>query len=164
MRIVLAVALACFAGPAVAAGPGGCPQARALYADAAGRYGIAFRPVGSASAVTSHLFRLGDSAGTVVLDGHVIAGGMPERPEGALLFDCPEGDATGAELDACRVWEGVVYAVGSDGAVGFLGTGEAAAQVLLPDLSRALMASHVFAPGRATAEPGDVFILKGCAA
>lgn len=140
-----------------------CPQARAIYTDKGGIYELRFEPVGSQSAVTSNHFKIAVGKTGLLLDGIVLQSGEPVRPNGMIMHDCPEGDVTGADIAACTIWQGVVYAVGSDGRIDALGAedGEAAAALLLPDLGPSIVASSIW--GKTTAAPWDVLTLKGCA-
>ncbi|WP_136658211.1 hypothetical protein [Nitratireductor sp. XY-223] len=59
---------------------------------------------------------------------------------GVILDDCPEGDVTGAELDACTIWQGPVRTVDVDGNTGDLPAADqpAAGYLQLDGLSAAL--------------------------
>lgn len=144
--------------PALAA----CPIELSTYADRDGVAEIAFRPVDAQAAVTNR-FRMAMRGGPL-FEGVVMWTDEPARPSGLLMYDCPEGDVTGAELAACTIWQGVVYAVGDDGEIGLLpGEGEPApGRLLLADLGYQMR----WAPGFETAglytAPWDVFTLSGC--
>jgi hypothetical protein len=140
-----------------------CLQEQAVYGDADGAYEVRFEPVGSASAATSNHFKVKVAKTDLVLDGIVMQSGEPVRPNGMIMNNCPEGDVTGNEIDACTVWEGVIYSIGTDGEVGSLPEEgrQAAAQLLLPDLGPAVRNSSIW--GTATVAPWDVLTLKGCA-
>ncbi len=146
-------------GPAAAAG---CLQEQAIYADPDGAYELRFEPVGSASAATSNHFKLAVLKTDLVLDGVVMEAGDPPRPAGMIMNKCPEGDVTGADIAACTIWEGVLYAADAAGKIGLLPPegSEAAAQILLPDLGPAIRSSSIW--GKATVAPFDVLALKGC--
>lgn len=162
-RIVPLAALAAGLFAAAAAGAAECPQERAIYADRDGGYELAFVPVGSDAAATSHHFTVKVLASGAVLDGIVMTGEEPARSNGMVLNDCPEGDATGEEIAACTVWEGVVYA--PDGADLLPEGSEAAAgRLLLAGFGPSLRYSRLWETGKATAVPWDVFTLKGCGA
>lgn len=97
-----------------------------------------------------------------------IAGNMgTSRSEGRVFFGCsrpgPDGDDLSEEqYDACRQWEGVVYAI-VDGAPEMLPFADDAApkMLLLTDLGRQIRYSDVVSnPGD---EPWDVFTYKACA-
>jgi hypothetical protein len=50
-----------------------------------------------------------------VLDGFVYPGENDGEVEAVVLNNCPEGDATGAEMAACTIWQGPIGAVAADG-------------------------------------------------
>ena len=95
---------------ATAASAAECRQEHAIYADRDEGYELAFEPVGSDAAVTTHHFKLKVLASNTVLDG-IVMPGDPARSNGMVMHDCPEGDSTGEEIAACTVWEGVIYAL-----------------------------------------------------
>ncbi|OAP39081.1 hypothetical protein AU381_08225 [Sinorhizobium glycinis] len=142
-----------------------CKQARAIYADPAGGYELRFEPVGSEAAVTSNHFKISIAGTALLLDGVVLPSGEPERPNGIVMNNCPTGDVTGAELTACTVWQGPIYAVDSAGTVGLLQgeTAPAARQILLPDFGPSLRQSSAWGKGKATSDSSDVFEFKACA-
>ncbi|HEV7318431.1 MAG TPA: hypothetical protein VGO04_07470 [Ensifer sp.] len=158
--ILLASALA---APAATAD---CKQSHAIYADRDGGYELRFEPVGSASAATSNHFKVAVLKPGLLLDGVVMPAGEPERATGLIMHNCPEGDATGEELRACTVWQGVVYALDKAGAVSEIPAESepAAAQLLLPDFGPSLRASKAWGKGKADADSWDAFVFKGCAA
>ena len=158
MRLVLAVAASLAATAAPAAD---CPQARAVYADRDGGYELTFEPVGSDAAATSHHFKVKVAASGTLLDGIVMPG---DRANGMILHECPEGDATGEEIAACTVWEGVIYALDGTGGADLLPgeEAEAAKTLLLSGFGPSLRYSRLWDEGKATAAPWDVFTMKGC--
>ncbi len=160
--ILASFALALAALPALAED---CKQARAIYTDPAGGYELRFEPVGSEAAVTSNHFKISVQGTGLSLDGVVLPSGEPERPNGIVMHNCPTGDVTGAELTACTVWQGPIYAVDSAGTIGLLQAEDAAAapQILLPDFGPSLRASSAWGEGKATSDSSDVFRFKGCA-
>jgi hypothetical protein len=95
-----------------------CPLELAVYQSADGKAGIDFTPNHNAGATVTNSFKLvlGDRLATGMVQW---TSGAP-RPLGAVLLDCPEGDATGEEIAACTLWQGVIYAVEADGTVGLL--------------------------------------------
>jgi hypothetical protein len=143
-----------------------CRQDRAVYGDRDGGYEIAFEPVGSDAAVTSHRFKVKVLASGTVLDGMVIAGEDPVRSNGMVLHDCPEGDVTGEEISACTVWEGVVYALEAAGDAALVPDdgAKAAEALLLAGFGPAVRYSGLWDKGKASVAPWDVFKRKGCAA
>ena len=82
------------------------------------------------------------------------------------MYNCPEGDATGAEIDACMVWEGPIYGIDSLGnvsAVPDAGLGEEAmATILLPDFGAAVRMSSAWGAEGLSVAPKDDFRLKAC--
>ncbi|AUX78080.1 hypothetical protein [Sinorhizobium fredii] len=157
------VALALAALPVLAAD---CKQARAIYADPAGGYELRFEPVGSEAAVTSNHFKIRVEGTGLTLDGVVLPSGEPERPNGIVMNNCPTGDVTGADLAACTVWQGPIYAVDSAGSIGLLQPEDAPAarQILLPNFGPSLRQSSAWGEGKASSDSSDIFDFKGCAA
>ncbi|MBZ7923523.1 hypothetical protein LAC81_17180 [Ensifer adhaerens] len=162
-RLALILLASALAAPAAAAD---CKQSHAIYADRDGGYELRFEPVGSPSAATSNHFKVAVLKPGLLLDGVVMPAGEPERATGLIMHNCPEGDATGEELRACTVWQGVVYALDKAGAIGEIPAESepAAAQLLLPDFGPSLRASGAWGKGKAEADSWDSFALKGCAA
>ncbi len=161
MRCVLVLAgfLAATAAPAAE-----CRQDRAIYMDRDGGYELAFQPVGSNAAATSHHFRLTVLTSGVVLDG-VVMPGEPARSNGIAMYNCPEGDVTGEEIVACTVWEGVIYMLGGAGDAALLPEeGAAAAEtLLLSGFGPSVRYSKLWDEGKASVAPWDIFRRKGCA-
>ena len=151
VALTLAAALAGQIVPALAA----CPVELAVYREAATGAMIDFRPGGNAT--VTNAFRLVLDRG-VVLDGVVMWDAGVPRPLGMLTHDCPEGDATGAELAACTVWQGVVYSADGTGTVDLMPPERAHAPetLILADLGRAIAAAGL------AAAPWDAFALHGC--
>ncbi|WP_331372467.1 hypothetical protein [Sinorhizobium chiapasense] len=143
-----------------------CKQAHAIYADPAGVYELRFEPVGSEAAVTSNHFKVTIGKTRLSLDGVVMQSGEPLRANGIVMHDCPTGDVTGAELEACTVWQGVIYTVDKAGRVGLLQAEDAPAaeRVLLPGFGPSLRASSAWGESKAKADSSDVFEFKGCGA
>ncbi|MCO6408643.1 hypothetical protein [Hoeflea alexandrii] len=143
-----------------------CPQALAVYDEAQTGAEIAFAgPLPDVDGM-QHRFSLSFAEGGVTMDGVVMMAGEPDRPWGVIMHDCPQGDATGAEIAACTVWEGPVYIIGVEGAVDWLPAREAMRtagdRLLLPDFGAAVMQSQAWQAERITTLPGDVFRLKAC--
>ena len=162
-RSALALALmvtASFTGAATAAE---CPQANAIYQDSDKAYEIRFSPV-PAAAATSHMFKLAELKSNLILDGVVLPEDEVERSVGTIMNNCPEGDVTGADLEACTIWEGVLYGIDAKGVIGDLpaATESAAEKLLVPDLGRSIRYSSIWDAGKATVAPWDVFTLTGC--
>ena len=149
---------------ATAASATECRQDRAIYADRDEGYELSFEPVGSSAAATSHHFKLKVLASGVVLDG-IVMPGDPERSNGMVMHNCPDGDVTGEEIAACTVWEGVIYTLdGADAALLPDEGGKAAESLLLAGLGASLRYSKLWEEGKANVVPWDVLKRKGCAA
>jgi len=142
---------------------GECTQEHATYTDSNNVYVLAFEPVDLASSSSTHRFRITMKGSKALLDGYVMPSDPVDRTNGMLFHDCPDGDATGDDLAACTVWQGVIY--GSDGAGITLlpKQGEkAASAILLPGFGPALRASAAWKKIGTTIVPWDVLTLKGC--
>lgn len=161
LSVLLPLLSLCAAAPALAVD---CAQEKAIYGDEDGAYTLGFAPVETDSAAISHAFTVSVAGTDIVLDGHVMPAGEPERTNGMIMNNCPEGDVTGEDIRTCTIWEGVVYAVGLDGKVASLPEeGQpAAAQLLLPDFGPSIRNSALW--GKASVAPWDVLIFKGCGA
>jgi hypothetical protein len=148
---------------AAAAQEAECLQSDALYADLDRVAVISFDAGFAAAPGMTNRFDM--LIGDVALEGIVIWSGGVERPQAILLHDCPEGDATAAELDACTLWQGIVYAVDADGEIGFLpGASELAAdRLLFPGLPWQLSFTEAFEAGEIADLPFEVFERTGCA-
>ncbi|TPL03311.1 hypothetical protein FJ938_18365 [Mesorhizobium sp. B2-4-14] len=144
-----------------------CPIELAVYGDAqsggeSSGSEIDFTPTGTSATVTN-TFRL-------VLDNNVVLSGIvmwtqgAPRPNGSLMYKCPEGDATGQELAACTLWGGVIYTGDDKGTIGLLPAEgiEAPKTLVLPDLGPVLRQSSAFGGSGFSKIPSDVFALKGC--
>ena len=156
MRLALAILLL-----SATAAQAACPIELAVYEEAETGASLTFRPAGGAATAT-HAFKL--SIAGVELDGMVLATDPPVRPWGMALHKCPMGDATGAELDACTIWQGVIYGVNEQGHVDLMPPegGEAPKTLLLPDFGRAVRLSAIWGAAGVSKAPWDVFELKGC--
>lgn len=159
LAVLLPVLSLCATAPALAVD---CVQEKAIYGDSEGAFEFGFSPVGSESAAVSNRFTVKVAGTELMLDGHVMVAGEPERSNGMILNNCPEGDVTGDDIRACTIWEGVVYAVGLDGKVTSLPEEglPAAPQLLLPDLGPSIRNSALW--GKASVAPWDVLTLKRC--
>jgi hypothetical protein len=153
---ITAIAVA-LASPAFAA----CPIELSTYRDVEDAGSVEFRPTGGNATVTN-TFRL--LIGDVVLDGIVMWSDGVARPNGILGYKCPVGDVTGPELEACTVWQGVIYTSDASGMVGLLpAEGQDAPQKLVfSDLTHSLRFSPVPAVASLAKLPWDVFALNGC--
>lgn len=139
-----------------------CPLEKAVFAEADAGYELRFSPAAPAAAVT-HVFSI--SAGAVRLDGHVLQDEETGRPMGMALDNCPEGDATGEELRACTIWQGVLYNASANGTIDVLGLSGSAAPdaILLSGFGPSLHQSRLWPRLSSGPVPWDVFVFKACA-
>ena len=86
-----------------------CVQEKAVYVDMDNAYELRFEPMGSESSV-SNKFKLAVRNTAIVAEGIVMHGDDQPGADGRIMFECPEGDVTGADLRACTVWQGMIYA------------------------------------------------------
>ena len=142
-----------------------CALEKAVFAEAQAGTALAFRPVGSRAAVVSHLFAI---TGTrLKLDGNVMFDDDSGRPGGMVTNNCPEGDATGAQLRACTVWTGVPYAFDkATGHIDILGAadGPAPDAILMPGFGPAIRHSTLWAKSGLKNVPWDLYEFKECSA
>ena len=158
---VFGVAVLAFLLGAASSALAACPLELAVYGDRDGAAEIDFRPkIDSATATNSFRMFVGD----VVLDGMVEWSDGAARPHGVLTQDCPQGDATGDELAACTLWNGVIYTSDEEGNIGLLPAQGAVAPATLvfAGLGPSLHASALHEAGGMPKLPWDVFALKGC--
>jgi len=156
MRLgALATAMALVTWPCLA----DCPIELSVYGGRDDAATLDFHPAQGAAVTNS--FRL--VHGETILDGIVMWSQGVERPNGVISYQCPDGDVTGPEYEACTVWQGVIYAVDASGEIGLLPrAGEAApARLLFPDLAYAVHAFPAFVEGVAPLS-SEVFTLSGC--
>lgn len=139
-----------------------CPIELAVYSDAQSGSEIDFTPTGTSVTVTNSFRMILDN--NVVLNGIVMWNEGVSRPNGALMYKCPEGDVTGEELAACTSWHGVIYTSDDKGSIGLLPAEgiEAPKTLILPDLGPALRQSSAYGGSGFSKVPWDVFALKGC--
>ncbi|OWV88311.1 hypothetical protein ATY78_21720 [Rhizobium sp. R635] len=157
-------AAAFFAAPAAASGAE-CKQEGAVYVDRDGAYELRFTPLNSASAAASNQFKVSALKTSVVMEGYVMPSEDPVRAIGILMFNCPEGDVTGANLNACTVWQGAVYGMDAKGEMDNLQPegAVAAEKLVLPGLGPAIRESSAWGEGKASVAPWDVLVFKECA-
>lgn len=161
--VTICCAATVFAVAPLSAYAGECVQEKAVYVDMDNAYELRFEPMGSESAL-SNKFKLAVRNTAVVADGIVMRTDDQLRADGKIMFACPEGDVTGADLRACTVWQGMVYASDLKGHIRALpAEGENAAERLfLPALGPSIQKSSLWGDGKATVAPWDVLSLKGC--
>ncbi len=138
-----------------------CPMELAVYGERDGVAEINFTPTLNRAVVTNTFRMLLDD---VVLDGIVMWTEAVPRPNGMLMYKCPQGDVTGAELAICTVWQGVIYTSDDKGNIELLPAegADAPAKLIFPDLGRSLERSAAFGEDGFSKVPWDVFALKGC--
>jgi hypothetical protein len=167
MRHPLAILAALL--PAVSAGAQEpCWQENAVYADAATEAELKFLPPQSDADGTFARFTITFPENGVMLDGVVMDAGEPFfRPLGVIMHKCPTGDVTGAELDACTIWQGIVYGLDGVGNAPYLAPmnegSEAAKTLLFPDLRAAVRLSSVWGAAGLSTPPNDDFKFAACA-
>ena len=139
-----------------------CPIELAVYADTQSGSEIDFTPTGTSAVVTNSFRMILDN--NVVLNGIVMWSSGEARPNGSLMYKCPEGDVTGGELAACTLWNGVIYTSDDKGAIGLLPAQgiDAPKTLILPDLGPSLRHSLAYGGSGFSKVPSDVFTLKGC--
>lgn len=157
--IALALTAVLAASPSVAA----CKQELAVYSEPEANASLEFTPA-APNGSTSHTFKIKFPENSVVLDGIVMWTEGVARPVGIVMHKCPEGDVTGAELEACTVWQGVIYAIDGQGNVDLLPPegADSAAQLLLPDFAPALRQSSAYGMAGVSKMPWDAFKISGC--
>ena len=161
-RVGMAPAFAAGMITATAEARAACPIELSVYGEPGGGAEIDFTPTGTSATVTNTFRLILDN--NVVLNGIVMWTQGVSRPNGALMYKCPEGDVTGPELAACTLWNGVIYTTDEKGEVGLLPAEgiEAPKTLILPDLGPVLDHSAAHGTGGFSKVPGDVFTLKGC--
>lgn len=139
-----------------------CPIELAVYQDRDGIAEISFEPVTESSTVTNQ-FRM-EFAGAPAFKGMVLWTEDPSRSNGLIIHQCPEGDLTGAEIDACTVWQGPIYAVDDKGMAGLIpAEGQPAPEgLLLADFGYKIVGAAAFDLLNLDKLPWDGFRLAGC--
>ena len=153
---LLAFGVTCFEARAA------CPIELAVYGDTQSGSEIDFTPTGTSAVVTNNFRMILDN--NVVLNGIVMWSTGEARPNGSLMYKCPEGDVTGGELAACTLWSGVIYTSDDKGTIGLLPAQgvDAPKTLILPDLGPSLRHSLAYGGKGFSKVPSDVFVLKGC--
>jgi hypothetical protein len=157
MKRALFIGLCLLTSPALAA----CPQELAIYEDANGN-ALTFTAPGPQGRAAEHEFGLRINGQE--LQGVVMWSENPDRPDGIIMDNCPSGDVTGEELEACTIWQGVIHGLTKDATAPYLGKrGSPHAEALLfSDLSRAVQA-HTFKNSMPSPpKADDVFKMKAC--
>ncbi|MGH6763364.1 MAG: hypothetical protein ACRECW_17460 [Phyllobacterium sp.] len=142
-----------------------CRQDRAVYADPDGVISLSFKAKQEdVPSVTSNEFTIALKEPAVSMDGVVMWNEGVSRPNGIVMYQCPGGDVTGADLEACTVWQGVIYSLEDGSNAGLLPTaGEPAAEALLfPDFAAYASAFDFKTDEPLKSVPFEVFRFKDC--
>jgi hypothetical protein len=139
-----------------------CPMELAVYDERDGVAEINFTPTHNPAVVTNTFRMLLED--DLVLDGIVMWTEDVARPNGMLMYKCPKGDVTGAELAVCTVWQGVIYTSDDKGNIDLLPAegADAPVRLIFPDLGHSLQGAAAFGADGLSKLPWDVFALKGC--
>ena len=141
-----------------------CPQDQAIYADQDKRYELAFAPAVSEAVMTSHQFSLTYKSTGLVMQGYVMDSENGDQSLATLLYQCPEGDVTGADIAACTVWEGPISLHAEDRVEKLPPSDQTAAdEILLAELAEGVRNSSVWGDDKVSLAPSDIFTLEGCA-
>lgn len=142
-----------------------CAQLDAIYTDPSGTYELRFVPLNSEAAAASGRFHVTVAGLGTAMDGFVMPADDPISSDGILMFGCPQGDATGAEISACTVWQGKIHGTTGEGVDSNLQAenGRAASGVVLTGFGKALRLSRLWSEGKVSVAPGDVLTFKECA-
>lgn len=139
-----------------------CALERATYRDRDGVAELRFVAVSGQTIVTNGFqLTVGDNP---PFEGFVLWTENPLRPHARVTYECPEGDVTGEEIDACTVWQGPIYAIDANGSVDVLpDEGDPApAGLLLADLGFRIVGAAAFDTLPLVAVPWDGFSFAGC--
>lgn len=162
LAAILIASVSLIASPAFAA----CTQDRAVYTDKDDAYTLTFKSVPEDQpTASSNEFQIAMSDSDLKLDGVVMwTEGDVARPNGIVMYKCPDGDVTGEELAACTVWEGVIYALteGADADLLPKAKEPAAQALLLPDFSSAMSGFNFKLAKPIETFPWEVFRFKEC--
>lgn len=106
IQAVMVFAVFMIANPVAAESKGArsCPQALAAYGSPEKALLLEF------SGGADLGFRVVFEGSDWILTGHLFPGENDGDDQAVLLDNCPEGDVTGEELDACTIWQGAIYA------------------------------------------------------
>ena len=142
-----------------------CLQDHAVYTDRDDDYTLTFKSVpDDGAAVTSDEFTIKMNDSDLKMDGVVMWDKDGGRPNATIRYKCPAGDATGAELQQCTVWKGVVYALkeGADAELLPKAKEPSAQALLLPDFSGAMSSFNFKLEKPLEAFTWEVFRFKDC--
>jgi hypothetical protein len=146
----------------------GCSVEQATYAERQNGYELRFRPgkPWEMGGSTESVFELVSPKGETAW-GYIASNMGTSRPAGSLFLGCgrpgpDDGAMSEEQINACRIWTNVVYALGEGSAEMMPSANEDAPRaILLSDLGRKVRYSDmVMNPGD---EPWDVFDFKTCA-
>ncbi|MGV8937461.1 MAG: hypothetical protein ACOH2J_10090 [Allorhizobium sp.] len=156
----MSAVVAIITGPAMSAD---CVIEKAIYAEPDSGFELRFVPAIDNSPV-SHTFKILVPKADLTLDGHVLYDDNTARPIATAMLNCPDGDVTGADIAACTIWQGVVYATSAGDAIDILPPegDKAPDELLLPGFGPAIRQSNFWS--KVSKLPWDVFTLKGCQA
>lgn len=142
-----------------------CAQLDAIYADPSGAYELRFVPLNSEAAAASGRFHVTVAGLGTAMEGFVMPADDLVSSDGILMFGCPEGDATGAEISACTVWQGKLHGTTGAGVASNLQAenGPATSDVVLTGFGKAVRLSRLWSEGKVTVAPEDVLTFKECA-
>ena len=157
-----ALLLAGFTAGFIPAAHAACPIELSTFRDTKDRASVEFRPTPEGAAITNTFRMLLEK--DVVLDGIVMWSQGEERPFGLVTYRCPEGEVTRAEIEACTVWEGVIYAADEAGVVSLMpGEGQPAPRTLVfAGLGHGVRNAPAYEAAGLTVTPWDVFQMNGC--
>lgn len=166
MKAARVLATAWFSCAAAAPAGAACFQELAVYEEAQAKASLTFIPRGDEPDPTLGRFTIKFPENAIAFDGVIMPADDPQRPWGIVMHKCPQGDATGEEIAACTIWEGVVYGLDATGNVFYLpplNQGDAAAAtILLPDFAGAVRLSAAWGAAGLSTAPKDDFKLSGC--
>lgn len=142
-----------------------CRQDRAVYGDEEGKITLSFKPKQeNVPAVTSNEFTVALKEPALSMDGVVMWSDGVSRPNGIVMYQCPTGDVTGMELEACTVWQGVIYSLEEGADADLLPVAEepAAEALLFPDFAAYVSAFDFKTDEPVRSVPFEVFRFKEC--
>ncbi|OXT02317.1 hypothetical protein B7H23_05275 [Notoacmeibacter marinus] len=161
MRPGLSALIVLAAGSATMPAHASCSQGRAIYHTPISRTELAFVTPEDAAAKTHEVdVRLG----ALESRAYINPSADLNQPVMTLPYQCPEDDLTEADLDACILYRGVVYALSAGETLRTLPDADkaAATQILLPNFSASLYGNPVLDAIEADGKQGDIFTLSGC--
>lgn len=160
LAAILATSVSLLATPAFAA----CTQDRAVYTDRDDDYTLTFKRVPEDAPAAANEFSIQMNESDLKLDGVVAWSEGVARPNATVTYKCAARGTTDEELEACTVWQGVVYALteGADADLLPRAKEPAAQALLLPDFSSAMSGYNFNLDKPIEAFPWEVFRFKEC--